>query len=33
MDGSTMIEFDQGHYVIVKAALIDVTRGLRTGQE
>ena len=33
MDGSTTIEFDQGHYVLVKAALIDVIRGLRTGQE
>lgn len=33
MDGTTRIEFDGGHYVMVSAALIDVTRGLRTGQE
>jgi uncharacterized protein YlzI (FlbEa/FlbD family) len=33
MDGSTTIEFDQGHYVMVKDGIIDVTRGLRTGQE
>jgi hypothetical protein len=33
MDSTTTIEFDQGHYVVVKAALIDVTRGLRSGQE
>jgi hypothetical protein len=33
MEGTTTIEFDQGHYVMVKATLIDVTRGLRTGQE
>jgi hypothetical protein len=33
MDGSTTIEFDQGHHVVVKATLIDVTRGLKGGQE
>ena len=33
MDGSTTIEFDQGHYVMVKEGIIDVTRRLRTGQE
>jgi hypothetical protein len=32
MPDSARIEFDDNHYVIVKASVIDVTRGLRTNQ-
>jgi hypothetical protein len=33
MEGTTKIEFDEGRFVTVTAALVDVARGMRTGQE